>query len=423
MPRIAATALNPDGAGQGEFRQGWKPLLAASVGIGLGMSPLPTFTAGAFAVALEQEFGWARGEILAANMLQTLSLFIIGPLLGRLADRIGARPVAIASIIGLGLSTAAFSLITANIWTYYAIYAVMSVVSLGTMPTIFARVVSLWFDKRRGMALGLALSTTGIAGILLPIYVQMLIGSVGWREAYIGVGLLPLVIALPVVLLLMPKGQGPAADEAKAEGPTIVDDGMSIGEALRTYRYWLMAVLALAAGAGLSGILINLIPLLVDKGFSPAEAARMFGLYGLFVILGRLLSGWLLDRFWAPAVGCAFLAAPAVGAALLTGEASMVGVLATAVILLALASGAEFDLVAFLTARYFGRRNFSALYSGQYAFFGLGAGVAPAIFGRVHDVTGSYDAVLHVSSALFAGSALAILALGRYPQSDSDLSG
>jgi MFS family permease len=404
-----ATSAAP-AEGQGEYARGWKALVASAMGIGLGMSPLPVFTAGIFAVALQHQFGWSRGGIMAAVFLQTVSLFVIGPPLGRLTDRIGARPVAIASTIGLGLSTAAFSLTTSNIWSFYAIYAVMSAVSVGTMPTTFAKVVSQWFDRRRGMALGLALCTTGIAGILLPLYVQSLIGWIGWRGAYVGLGLLPLVITLPCLLAFLPAG-GPIVTTTLSPAAT----GMSVSEAVRRPRYWLLAALGLAAGIALSGIVNSLVPLLVDRGFTPGHAARLFSIYGLFLILGRITSGWLLDRFWAPVIGAIFLAAACAGSILLQHGGQNIALLIPAVMLIALSSGAEFDLCAYLTGRYFGARNFASLYAIQYAFFGLGAGIAPALFGHIHDSQGSYGAALLLAAALFAGSAVAILGLGRYP--------
>jgi MFS family permease len=407
----AAIATDLPAASMGEFARGWKALLASAIGIGLGMSPLPAFTAGVFAVALHNQFGWSRGAILAAAFLQTVSLFTIGPILGRLTDRIGARPVAIWSTIGLGCSTAAFAFVTHSIWTFYGIYACMSAVSVGSMPTTFAKVVSQWFDRRRGLALGIALCTTGIAGMLLPMYVQTLIDRVGWRSAYVGLGLLPLLVTLPCLLAFLPRTAPGTTIEISAAS---VATGRSVKEALHDYRYWLMAALALVAGLTLSGIVNNLVPMLVDRGFTPAMAARLFGLYGLSLVLGRLASGWLLDRFWAPAVGSAFLVAPCVGT-LLLNHGGGVTLLIPAVILIAISSGAEFDLIAFLTGRYFGSANFAALYTGQYAFFGLGAGIAPALFGHIRDVTGSYGLALAGAAMAFGGSAVAILALGRYP--------
>jgi MFS family permease len=398
-----------------EIARNWKPLLAAAVGIGLGVSPMTAFTTGIFSLALAKQFGWSRGDIMGVVIFQTLAFVFIGPLLGRLTDRIGPRPVVIASTIGIGLSTAAFSLINAHIWTFYLAYGVMMVVSLGTMPPIYARVISVLFDRQRGLALGLALFTTGLAGVFLPLYVQKLIGMFGWRMAYVGLGLLPLLIALPCILLLLPGNMGQNAQKAPGAVIGPVTEGLSIRQALRTYRYWLMAVVGFAVGAGLNGLIVNMVPLLVDRGFTPIAAAQMFGVYGMGVIAGRLSSGWLLDRFWAPAVGWGYLLLPVAGVLLLAGGGTAnVHQILCALGLIALASGGEFDLIAYLCGRYFGTRNFSALYSGQYALFAAGAGFAPGIMGFIHDRTGTYDPALYGLAGLFAVAAFALLGMGRY---------
>ena len=404
-----------DGHGRrGEFGRGWKPLLAASIGVGLGLSPMPAFTSGIFGLALEHEFGWSRSAVLLGSALLMLSILFFGPSVGRLTDRIGARPVAIWSTVGLGLTTMALSLVTREIWTFYLLFGLMTVVSLGTLPITYARVINSWFFRQRGFALGLSLCTTGIAGMILPIYVQTLIAHFGWRIAYLGLGLLPLVITLPAILLLLPRTE-PILGPDDGESATGAIEGVAVREALADRRYWIMALSVLIVGLGLGGTVVNLVPLLVDHGLTPMRAASLFGFYGLSVIVGRILSGWLLDRFWAPAIGCGFLLSPAIGALLLANGGQAPMLLAVATFLIGLASGAEFDLMAYLLGRYFGRRHFSVLYSGQYAAFALGAGTAPAIFGAVHDRLHTYTPILHVSAALFVVAALALLALGRYP--------
>jgi MFS family permease len=405
-----------DGIESQEFRRGWRPLLAAAIGIGLGLSPLPTFTAGVFAVALHNQFGWSRSAILASSFTTVAALLLFGPVAGRLADRYGPRPVALWSTLGLGLGGLSLALINSNIWTYYAAFTLMSVIGIGTMPVVYGKIVSLWFDRHRGLALGIALCTTGLSGMFLPIYTQTLINHFGWRWAFVGVALLPLLVALPILAVLLPK-DSLAIRTARAQTiTTALLEGFSVPAALRNYRYWLITFAALTGGLGLGGVVFNMIPLLVDGGLTPTAAAKLFGLYGLTVIIGRLISGWLLDRFWAPAVGAGFMTLPMICAAILAMGLQSAPVLALAICLLGLSGGAEFDLVAYLTSRYFGRRNFGALYAGNYAAFGLGSGVAPALYAVVHDRTGSYVSVLIATAILFAVAGSLMLALGRYPQ-------
>jgi MFS family permease len=420
MHRAANDEPSPAVAGevaaQGEFARGWKPLLAASVGVGLGLSPMPAFTSGIFGLALEHEFGWSRSAVLLSSALLMLSLFLFGPYVGRLTDRIGARPVAIWSTIGLGVTTMMLSLVTHAIWTYYLLFWLMTVAALGTLPITYARVINTWFFRYRGLALGISLCTTGVSGMILPIYVQTLIMHYGWRVAYLGLGLLPLVITLPCIVLLLPRTEPVlTADNARPDAVTVTE-GVAIRVALGDRRYWIMAATVLIAGLGVGGTVVNLVPLLIDHGFAPLAAASLFGFYGLSVIVGRILSGWLLDRFWAPAVGAAFLLCPALGTAVMGSTMQGPALLSAATFLVGLASGAEFDLMAYMLSRYFGRRNFSALYSGQYAAFALGAGTAPAIFGGVHDRFHTYTPILHVVSVLFLVAAALLLALGRYPR-------
>lgn len=416
----AAPVSAHEATADGEFGRGWKALVACFLGIGFGMSPMFMFTTGIFAGALEREFGWSRSEIMGAAIFDTMAVLTTGLFAGRLIDRIGARPVALVSCVMLGLMTMALSLTTSSILFFYAITALRAFTAVGTMPPAFAKVVSANFDKRRGLALGIALSATGFAGMILPPYLHVFITQFGWRTAYVALGMLPLVIALPAIAFMLPRndGQNAIAAHAAATGQAIPPalEGMSVKQALSGYRFWLMGAVAMGAGLGLGGILGNLVPLLIDRGFSSGVAASQLSLYGLVIVIGRLFAGWLLDRHWAPAVGSVFLAAPAIGAALLWSGADTLGMVSVAVVLVALASGAEFDLMAFLTGKYFGRRNFSALYSGQNALFAAGAGVSPAMFGLVHDRTQSYTPALLIASLVFAASAMAILALGRYPQ-------
>ncbi|VWX53501.1 MFS transporter [Novosphingobium sp. 9U] len=167
---------------------------------------------------------------------------------------------------------------------------------------------------------------------------------------------------------------------------------------------------------GVSGLVPNMFQLLLERGISEQRATSTLAAMAFSITGGRVLSGYLLDRFWAPLV-CAVLVVPAVLALLLlgiphVGAAAVVGVVVT----LGLVAGAEFDLVAYMTARYFGQRHFSELYGIQYAAFGVGAGGAPAAYGALHDAWGSYDLLIQLSVVMMLLALGMTITLGSYPR-------
>ena len=184
-----------------EFKYGWPVVLAGSLGISLGMSPLP-HTIGVFAQPLSQEFGWGIDQIMYGLVPFCLATVISAPFAGYLSDRFGVRQVALISILLFALGMMAFALNNGSLPLYFFLWAMLSFVGAGTLPITYTKAISRWFQHKRGLALGMALVGTGIGGALAKIYAATLIDAVGWRMAYVGVGFLPLIVALPVVYLL-----------------------------------------------------------------------------------------------------------------------------------------------------------------------------------------------------------------------------
>jgi len=268
-----------------------------------------------------------------------------------------------------------------------------------------------WFDKQRGLALGLALMGTGFSGAIVPFYATALIEAFGWRGAYMGLGATIAVLGLPVVFFLFQ--DRPHEDQDGTARPP--ETGVSVGEAFRNYRYWVMAVAFGLVSAGVGGLIPNMIPLLGDLGYAAEDAAAMAGLIGVSVIVGRVVAGLLIDRYWAPAVAFGFLATPAISCLILAGGGAGPAGTALAVALIGLAAGAEFDLIAFFASRYFGMKNYGKIYAGQFVFFALGAGLSPAVFGAVFDAAGTYDPILYLAAGAFVVGGAMLLTLGRYP--------
>lgn len=401
-----------------EFRSGYKPLTGAVIGAGCGLSSISFYTHGAFVSPISEDTLWSRGDVQLGVTIMILMAVISAPTVGWLVDRFSARRVALLSIPLYGITLASLSLATDAIWTYYAAWTCMSVLAAGTLPITWTRVVTAWFDDYRGIALGITLAGTGVAATLAPSYVVWLVSELGWRSAYVVLAITVTAIGLPAVYLLF--RDPPDANETRLDRSQELrvqnTHGVPLSTALGQYRFWIMAIGLLLVAAGISGLITNLVPLLIDKGFTPATAGRYAGLIGISVISGRLLAGFLIDRVWAPLVAAVFLSAPCAAALLLSADTVTSSWIALSAIVIGLSAGAELDLMAFLASRYFGLRHYGAIYGALYVFFSIGAGLAPFAFGRVFDNFGHYAPVLNVVAVMSVVGGAIMLLLGPYPK-------
>jgi predicted MFS family arabinose efflux permease len=397
-----------------EFRAGFKPLAGAVIGAGCGLSSISFYTHGVFVGAISDDTMWSRGQVQFGVTIMILMAAITAPTIGWLIDRYSARRIALASIPLYGLTLASLSLTTNEIWTYYVLWACMSILAAGTLPITWTRVVNGWFDDYRGIALGITLAGTGIAATFAPSYVVWLISEIGWRNTYIALAATITAISLPGIYFLF-FDSSQASNVESDNAPKRVATGLTLRTAIRGYRFWALGFSLLFVAAGISGLITNLVPLLIDKGLSAATAAGYAGLIGVSVIAGRLLAGFLVDHLWAPLVAAIFLSAPAIAAIVLTGQDIAPILLGASALIIGLAAGAELDLLAFLSSRYFGLKHYGAIYGGLYVFFSIGAGIAPFSFGRAFDIFGHYNVVLYVVAGMSIFGAALMLILGKYP--------
>lgn len=400
-----------------EFGRGWKVLIACVVGAGCGLSSVSFYTHGVFVVPITTDTGWSRSDVQFGVSIMILMAIFTAPLIGLLIDKVGARRVALISIPLYGLTLASLSLAGDAIWTYYLAWACMSILAAGTLPIAWTRVAIGWFDRRRGIALGLTLAGTGIAATFGPSYATHLIENFGWRKAYVLLALTISCIAIPVVGSLLREPQ-PREQRNGVEGAAKIA-GLTLSQAIRRYRFWAMSIGLVLAASGISGLITNSVSMLIDSGLQATSAAGYAGLIGVSVISGRLIAGYLLDRFWAPAIAAIFLAAPALSALFFANLGAGDWQISAAMIVLGLAAGAELDLMAFLVSRYFGLRHYGALYGALYVAFSIGAGLAPFGFAKAFDYFGDYSTILNiiVGTSLLGGALM--LSLGAYPSASN----
>jgi MFS family permease len=405
--------MSGDAAQSGEFKKGWPVVLSAAIGIALGLSPLPFYTIGVFVQPLSQEFGWTQSQIQLGLAVMTLTVVVASPFVGWLADRIGARPVALTSVFLFGLSLASFALLNGDINQFYLTWAAMGIMGAGTLPITWTRGVNSWFVANRGLALGFALVATGLGGALATQIAGRLTAEVGWREAYIGIAALPLLVSLPIALFMFNERKDAADAPALAQSSL----GMTLGQAVFHWRFWLLAVAFVPISLALGGVVPNLVPILTSEGFTREQAIGMASLIGLVVAVGRVGGGWLIDRFWAPRIAFIMLAAPVIGLVELSLPGSIDYAFAVgAIVLIGLALGVEYDFMAFMTARYFGMRSYAAVYGALYGFFALGAGLGPVWYARMAEANGGdFGQALLIGGLMTLVGAAMLPILGAYP--------
>lgn len=403
---------------------GWIVAAASGLGLATGIATVVAATFSIFVGPMREEFGWDASLPFWAPLAVTVTTAVAAPAVGALVDRYGARRIVLVSFVLEAVILASFYFMTPSIWGLYARYVALGALCLGTTHVAFARVIALWFDRRRGLALGLALAGVGIGGMILPLVCQALIDWQGWRVAYLGLAAIVVCITLPVLALTLydsPSrfGQAPdgavlgdgAADRRQGTAALV---GLRLREAVRERFYWLMMLTFLLIGIGLQSMMIHLVPMLRARGVEPMLAAAAQSTLFLGLVVGRLVTGWLMDHFFAPRVALAFLLAPLAGiAALAVGASGPTTFLCAA--LIGLAAGAEVDVIAYLTGRYFGLRQYSRIYGTYYAMYSLGGGIGPVLTAKGVARTGDYATVLWVLAAMLVVAASLLVAFKPFP--------
>ena len=401
---------------------GWYVALGCGIGLACGLASVLTYTFGVFVTPLRAEFNWSQTEVFAALFLCVLTMTFVAPFFGLLVDRLGARRVILSGLVLEAALIASFYFQDANILSYYLRYVALAVLGVGTTHIAFTRIIALWFDRQRGLALGVTLAGVGIGGFAWPILTQWAIDAFGWRSAWLVIAAAIILVGGTIVLLVVrdsPQSMGllPDGDTAVSSRDKAVKSsapGVTLKQALATRHFWMMLVIFLLIGAAVTSIQVHLVPLLISRGVTPMRAANALSILAVALLFGRVAAGWLMDRIFAPRVAIAFLLGPVVAIFLLASGAS--GWLAfVAGILTGLAAGAEVDVTAYLVSRYFGLQHFSSIYAWYYSAYSLGAGLGPLATANAVDRFGGYTEILLVHAVMLVIATLLLTRLPAFP--------
>lgn len=389
-----------------EWREGW-PLVLASAG-GMAFYALAISSMGIFVIPLESSLGWSRALITSGLTVSAfVALFLAGPV-GMLIDRYGPRRIAIPGVILFSSAFALLGTVSSSPLHWWGLWLLVAICSLMIKATVWSAAIGSRFDRSIGLALALALSGSGLSGLAAPILGNWLIQSYGWRFAYPGLSGLYLLIVLPLLVLFFfsasdreRTGQSPVR-LAQAD---VASRKAAAGDAFRSVTFWKLALASFFVIIPATSLSVHFVPMLTGGGLSPALAALAAGAIGSATFVGRIISGTLLDRVNARVLGGTLMLMPGLVA---IGFLNLPLDVPTAVILavmLGFSTGAELEVSAYLSTRYFGMERFGTLFGVIVGLMIFASGISPPLFGYVYDLTASYDGALVPAalSSLIAG--------------------
>ena len=387
---------------------GWRVALAACLGVMAGFGSLFVYTFSVFVKPLAAQFGWSREAISSGFAIAAVTLGAVSPLLGRWIDRFGPRRIILVCMTVYGCAIASLSLLHSSVWQFYLTCFVLGLVGNGAAHLAYSRSISTWFQRRLGIALAFVMVGAGLGAMILPVIAQYIISRWGWRAAYGSLGGIALILGLPLSWRYI-RERG--ATEHKSA--PIAHSGMTWQQGLGSLAFWIITAILFVSSISMNGAITHLSALLTDRGVTARDAALCASILGGSSLVGRVVVGWLLDRFFGPRVALVINLLTALGVFLLARAASFpAGCLATA--LIGIGAGGEAATTPYLLTRYFGLRSFSTLYGLTWSFYAVAGATGPVMLGRAFDATGSYSSLLVLLAAALALAAAMNLLLPRY---------
>ena len=391
-----------------EWRRGWHIVLAAAIGYGTG-GGIIMMLAGLFIKPMRDDLGWSTAAVTFAPIFLA-AWALCYPIAGTIIDRYGSRRMAIVGVIGLATCALLMGTLPISRVSLYSAAAAMGVfASISAVPT-YTRGVASWFKRGVGLAFGIALSGTVLIALFATPLTGLAIAEYGWKAGFLAMAGIMLFIGLPVILLLYREKEGPT--KSSSEAP--VGTGMTAKEALRDLRFWFYVLSFTLACVALGGTLAHLQPMLAEKGFDLATAISLGVLYAIAMSIGKVMGGFLLDRFWPFGIAATLTLIAAIGSVGLVMTSADTAYLVVAVVAMSIgiAQGAESDFTAFFILRSFGMRAFSTVVGVLAMIVTFGLTIGSWLYGILFDMTGSYDSAVYLGAVCLLGASVFIMLAG-----------
>lgn len=407
----------------GEWRQHWP--LAGIAMMGFSFSALPTSILGLFMEPLQKEFGWTRAEVSSGLSFLALVAVPFSPVVGALVDRWGARRLAVPGTFLCACALASLSLANGSIMQWLALWVIYAIVELAIKGTVWTTAVVAVFSAGRGMALAVTLSGSALALILGPVVAQVLVDNLGWRQAFLWLGGGWGTVVFLLVILFFHDGRGNQSLPTRRPRDALVASasdlpGLSLQDALRN-----PAILRIGAATFLTvviviAVMVHLVPILTGTGLSRGEASVVAAISGIFSVLGKVLTGWLLDKGTTGWIAPISVALPAITYAALLQPELPIAITVLAAAALGYGNGAFLHLASYLTSRYCGLRSFGMISGLIASLMAIGVATGPLVAGLIFDMTGTYTHLLLAGIPTALASGLLLVGLGPYPIWDNE---
>ncbi len=410
---VAATIASPIAASSRTGRRVAPLVVGATIGNLLSVTPTVTAVFGVFLVPIATEFGWSRAAVAGAFTSLSLANAAAFPFAGRLADRYGTRPILLTGYALLGLSIIGLSQLAPTPLRFYTLFALTG--AIGALPSnmLICKLLSEWFVQRRGFWMGLTGGIgNGVGATIMPMIAVALMAAYGWRGAFVGIGLLVLLVGVPVAWLTL---RPPARDA----GPGVIDEtalsGMSLAQALRSPLFWVIFSAVPVGGGCLTAVFANMVPILTVHGMSVGSATIVLAAFAMTCTVWEPAVGWMLDRSTRPRMVAPFYLCAVAGLMILV-HAQSFPLLIVGGVMTGVGLGSEFSVLPYVLSRYFGVRAMGAITGIAFAGVLTSTALAPIGLNYAFDRTGSYSPAVYVVAALLAYTAGVFVLLKPYPE-------
>lgn len=397
-----------------ELLNNWSLLLGTTLGCLISSSGFLFYTSSIFFSELHKSLGWSLKELTSVPLAFMLTTAVVMPFTGAAIDRFGTRMLIAGSFAGVTLCYLVLGVAPASFPLYISMHVAIGGLGTAASSVGFTRIISARFDHARGFAIGVTIAGLGAAATVGPILVSSAVGNFGWRAGYLTLAAVVAVFG-PLVLLLIGKEPNFSHRPVKSDVPESLMPFLTL---IKSRVFWILVAAFTPALLFGTGYIFLLVEILKSRGADLALATKMTSVLGVGLLVGRLLSGWLIDRVFAPWVGSSVFVIFAFGLALVIAAPLAWSFLAAACI--GCAFGSEIDIASYLVSRYFGASNYGRAYGLIFSINSVCSGGSALLISTLVGSHQNYSLAVWTSVVFILGSASILLLLPRYDQASTN---